>query len=196
RALHPDVAIVHVQRADPHGNSILWGSLGITFDAVRAARAVIVTAEEIVSPEQIRRDPNRVVVPGLVVAAVCEARWGAHPSPRPGAPCGPVAALGARRGGARAAHALLGVERPDRERGAMDPPRVRSCLASGSARRRPVEDGGRSLVRDLRASHDGAGPGVAGADRVRGGMGRAALRLRAGRFSVLRFEGSPGALSG
>ena len=84
RALHPDVAIVHVQRADPHGNAILWGSLGITFDAVRAARAVIVTAEEIVSPEQIRRDPNRVVVPGLVVAAVCEARWGAHPSPAQG----------------------------------------------------------------------------------------------------------------
>src|SRR5439155_983698 len=48
---------------------------------VRAARAVIVTAEEIVSPEQIRRDPNRVAIPGIVVATVCEARWGAHPSP-------------------------------------------------------------------------------------------------------------------
>jgi len=81
KPLIPDVAIVHVQRADPHGNAILWGSLGITFDAVRAARAVIVSTEEIVSPEQIRRDPNRVVVPGIVVAAVCEARWGAHPSP-------------------------------------------------------------------------------------------------------------------
>ena len=81
KALVPDVAVVHVQRADPQGNAILWGSLGITFDAVRAARAVIVTAEEIVTPEQIRRDPNRVVVPSLVVAAVCEARWGAHPSP-------------------------------------------------------------------------------------------------------------------
>ncbi len=81
KPLFPDVAIVHVQRADPHGNSILWGSLGITSDAVRAARAVIVTAEEIVPLEQIRRDPNRVVVPGIVVAAVCEARWGAHPSP-------------------------------------------------------------------------------------------------------------------
>ncbi len=81
KALHPDVAIVHVQRADPQGNAILWGSLGITSDAVRAARAVIVTAEEIVTPEQIRRDPNRVAIPSLVVAAVCEARWGAHPSP-------------------------------------------------------------------------------------------------------------------
>lgn len=81
RPLQPDVAIVHVQRADPHGNGILWGSLGITADAVRAARSVIVTAEEIVTPEQTRRDPNRVVIPGIVVTAVCEARWGAHPSP-------------------------------------------------------------------------------------------------------------------
>ena len=81
KALRPDVAIVHVQRADPHGNAAMWGSLGITPDAARASRAVIVTAEEVVSPEQIRRDPNRVVVPGMVVTAVCEARWGAHPSP-------------------------------------------------------------------------------------------------------------------
>ena len=81
RALHPDVTIVHVQRADPHGNAIMWGSLGITSDAVRASRVVIVTAEEVVPEDQIRRDPNRVVVPGMVVAAVCEARWGAHPSP-------------------------------------------------------------------------------------------------------------------
>ena len=81
KALHPDVAIIHVQRADPHGNAAMWGSLGITPDAARASRVVILTAEEIVTPEQIRRDPNRVVVPGLVVSAVCEARWGAHPSP-------------------------------------------------------------------------------------------------------------------
>ena len=84
RPLQPDVTIVHVQRADPHGNAAMWGSLGITPDAARAARAVIVTAEEIVSPEQIRRDPNRVIVPGIVVAAVAEARWGSHPSPAQG----------------------------------------------------------------------------------------------------------------
>ena len=79
-----EVKVVHVQRADPHGHAIMWGSLGITSDAARAARAVIVTAEEIVTPEQLRRDPNRVVIPGLLVAAVCEARWGAHPSPAQG----------------------------------------------------------------------------------------------------------------
>jgi glutaconate CoA-transferase subunit A len=79
-----DVAIIHAQRADTHGNAVMWGSLGITADAARAARAVIVTAEEIVPPEELRRDPNRVVVPGICVAAVCEARWGAHPSPAQG----------------------------------------------------------------------------------------------------------------
>ena len=81
KPLVPDVAIIHAQRADPHGNLAMWGSLGITPDAARAARAVIVTAEEIVSPDRIRSDPNRVIVPGLLVAAVSEARWGAHPSP-------------------------------------------------------------------------------------------------------------------
>jgi glutaconate CoA-transferase subunit A len=84
RALHPDVAILHVQRADPHGNGLAWGSLGISADAARASRAVILTAEEIVPAETIRRDPNRVAVPGLLVAAVSEARWGAHPSPTQG----------------------------------------------------------------------------------------------------------------
>jgi glutaconate CoA-transferase subunit A len=79
-----DVAIVHVQRADTHGNAVMWGSLGITADAARAAKAVIVTAEEVMAPERTRRDPNRVVIPGLLVAAVCEARWGAHPSPSQG----------------------------------------------------------------------------------------------------------------
>jgi len=79
-----DVAIIHAQRADTHGNAVLWGSLGITPDAARAARAVLVTAEEIVTPEELRRDPNRVVVPGILVAAVSEARWGAHPSPAQG----------------------------------------------------------------------------------------------------------------
>lgn len=81
KPLLPDVTIIHAQRADPHGNALLWGSLGITADAARAAHAVVVTAEEIVPAEQLRRDPNRIAVPGLVVAAVCEARWGAHPSP-------------------------------------------------------------------------------------------------------------------
>jgi len=81
RALTPDVTIVHVQRADEHGNAHCWGNFGVMIEAVRAAKKVIVVAEEIVSPEVIASDPNRTVIPGFLVSAVVEERFGAHPSP-------------------------------------------------------------------------------------------------------------------
>jgi glutaconate CoA-transferase subunit A len=83
-AINPDIAIVHVQRADAHGNAHTWGNLGITREACLAARRIFLTAEEIVSPEVISSDPNRVVTPGFRVNAVVHAPWGGHPSPVPG----------------------------------------------------------------------------------------------------------------
>lgn len=83
-AITPDVAIVHVQRADEQGNAHAWGNLGVTREACLASRHVIVTAEKIVSHETITSDPNRVVTPGFRVSAVVHAPWGAHPSPVPG----------------------------------------------------------------------------------------------------------------
>ena len=80
-ALSPDVAILQAQRADAHGNAHVWGNLGAAPDAARAARHVIVVAEEIVSPKVIASDPNRTVIPGFLVAAVAQAPYGAHPSP-------------------------------------------------------------------------------------------------------------------
>jgi glutaconate CoA-transferase subunit A len=79
-ALCPDVAIVHVQRADTEGNSHLWGILGEQKEAAFAARRVIVTAEEIVDPEVIRSDPNRTLIPGMIVHAVCHVPFCCHPS--------------------------------------------------------------------------------------------------------------------
>jgi glutaconate CoA-transferase, subunit A len=81
RALTPDVAIVHLQRADSEGNAHSWGNFGVMIEAVRAAKRVIVLAEEIVDPEVISSDPNRTVIPGFLVNAVVECRYGAHPSP-------------------------------------------------------------------------------------------------------------------
>ncbi|MGD8295594.1 MAG: CoA-transferase, partial [Desulfobacterales bacterium] len=83
-AITPDVAIVHVQRADEYGNAITWGNLGVTRDACLASRHVIITAEEIVSSGLISADPNRVITPGFRVDAVVHFPWGAHPSPVPG----------------------------------------------------------------------------------------------------------------
>ena len=81
RALIPDVAIVHVQRADREGNAHCWGNFGVMIEAVRAAKQVILVAEEIVEPDVISSDPNRTVIPGFLVNAVVECPYGAHPSP-------------------------------------------------------------------------------------------------------------------
>ena len=81
RVLRPDVAVLHVQRADEHGNAHIWGSLGVAVDGARASRKVIIVAEEIVAPEVIASDPNRTLVPGFLVAAVVHEPSGAHPSP-------------------------------------------------------------------------------------------------------------------
>lgn len=84
RAIQPDVTIIHAQRSDEYGNAHVWGNMGVTREACLAGRSVIVTAEEIVAPEIISSDPNRVVTPGLRVGAVVHVPWGAHPSPAPG----------------------------------------------------------------------------------------------------------------
>ena len=79
-AIKPDVAIVHVQRADASGNAHLWGNLGLTVEAAYAARRTIVVCEEIVPDDVIRSDPNRTMIPGFVVSAVVEEPGGALPS--------------------------------------------------------------------------------------------------------------------
>src|SRR6266478_2915242 len=81
RAIVPDVTIVHVQRADQEGNAHCWGNFGVMLEGVRAAKKVIVCAEEIVPREVIASDPNRTVIPGFLVTAVVECPLGAHPSP-------------------------------------------------------------------------------------------------------------------
>ena len=81
RALNPDVTIVHVQRSDRDGNAHCWGNFGVMLEGVRAAKRVIVVAEEIVEPEVIASDPNRTVIPGFLVTAIVECPYGAHPSP-------------------------------------------------------------------------------------------------------------------
>lgn len=81
RALRPDVAIIHVQRADAQGNAHVWGSLGVAVDGARASRAIVIVAEEIVPEEVIASDPNRTLIPGFLVSAVVHEPWGAHPSP-------------------------------------------------------------------------------------------------------------------
>lgn len=78
--LNPQVTIVHAQRADEEGNAQIWGLLGMQTEAAFAAERVIVVTEEVVDEAVIRADPNRTVIPGLIVDAVVHEPYGAHPS--------------------------------------------------------------------------------------------------------------------
>jgi glutaconate CoA-transferase subunit A len=79
-ALNPDVTIIHAQRADAGGNTQIWGLVGVQKEAAFASARVIVVVEELVDESVIRSDPNRTVIPALIVDAVVVEPWGAHPS--------------------------------------------------------------------------------------------------------------------
>ncbi|NDF13868.1 CoA transferase subunit A [bacterium] len=79
-ALNPDVAVIHVQRADKEGNSQVWGLMGTQKEIAFASKRVIIVAEEIVDTSVIRRDPNRTLIPGILVDHVVHEPWGCHPS--------------------------------------------------------------------------------------------------------------------
>ncbi len=83
-ALHPDVAIIHVQQADEDGNAQIWGIGGDCQAGANAARKVIVSCERIVSRDVIGKDPSRTIVPDFKVVAVVEEPFGAHPGYTPG----------------------------------------------------------------------------------------------------------------
>lgn len=79
-ALNPDVTIIHAQRADQNGNAQVWGLLGVQKEAAFASKRVIVVVEELVDEKIIRADPNRTLIPGMIVDAVVVEPWGCHPS--------------------------------------------------------------------------------------------------------------------
>lgn len=78
RALNPDVAIIHAQKADRKGNVLIEGIVGIQKEAVLASKQSIVTVEEIV--DHLDAPMNACVLPGWVITHVCEVPGGAFPS--------------------------------------------------------------------------------------------------------------------
>jgi glutaconate CoA-transferase subunit A len=78
--LRPDVTVIHAQRASAAGDVQAWGLVGCQKEAAFAAERVIAVVEEVVDEAVIRADPNRTLLPGLIVDAVVHEPWGAHPS--------------------------------------------------------------------------------------------------------------------
>jgi len=80
KPLIPDVAIVHVQTCDEEGNSWIMGPKWDSTDQAKASERTIVLAEHVVPTDVIRREPERCVIPNLLVSHVVELPYGAHPT--------------------------------------------------------------------------------------------------------------------
>lgn len=78
-ALILDVGLIHVHRADRYGNCQVEGISGFAHEMARASRRLIVSAEEIVPTEEIRRYPDRTTIPYYLVDAVVHAPFASHP---------------------------------------------------------------------------------------------------------------------
>ncbi len=78
-ALNPDVAVIHVHQADAYGNARVFGTGTAHVESALASRKVIISAEEIIETEEIRRDPGRTCIPYYAVDAVVHAPFGAYP---------------------------------------------------------------------------------------------------------------------
>lgn len=78
-ALVLDVGLIHVHRADQYGNAQIEGISGFAVEMSRACKRLIISAEEIVPTEQLRRYPDRTTIPYYLVDAVVEAPYGSYP---------------------------------------------------------------------------------------------------------------------
>ena len=78
-ALYPDVALIHVHESDLFGNCRIRGITVADWDLSRASKRVIVSAERIVSTDEIRSDPNATAIPAFCVDAVCHVPYGSYP---------------------------------------------------------------------------------------------------------------------
>ena len=79
-ALNPDVAVIHAQKASPEGIVRIEGSRFVDLDMAMSAKRCIVSCEELVTDEELRRDPGANTLPGFVTTAVVVAPHGSHPS--------------------------------------------------------------------------------------------------------------------
>lgn len=78
-ALILDVGLIHVHRADKHGNAQIDGISGFAFELARASKRLLISTEEIISTDEIRRQPDKTIIPYYLVDAVIHAPFGSHP---------------------------------------------------------------------------------------------------------------------
>jgi len=83
-ALYPDVSVIHVHESDVYGNCRINGITIADTDLALASKHLIITAERIISNDEIRNNPGATAIPAYCVDAVCEVRYGSYPGNMPG----------------------------------------------------------------------------------------------------------------
>ena len=83
-AINPDVAIIHVHQADIYGNARVFGTGISDVEAALASRKVIISAEQIIDTDEIRRNPGATKIPYYAVDAVVASPFGSYPGTCPG----------------------------------------------------------------------------------------------------------------
>jgi len=83
-AVNPDVALVHVHQADIYGNARVFGASASPLETAMAAKRLIISTEEIIPHEDIRKNPGKTLIPYYFVDAVVVAPFGAYPGAVPG----------------------------------------------------------------------------------------------------------------
>jgi len=83
-ALNPDVALIHVHQCDEYGNARIFGPGCTPIEIATASKRVIISTEEIIGIEEIRKAPAKTTIPYYIVDAVVFAPFGGHPGTVPG----------------------------------------------------------------------------------------------------------------
>ncbi|MGH7262831.1 MAG: CoA transferase subunit A [Candidatus Rokuibacteriota bacterium] len=83
-AVNPDVGLIHVHQADVYGNARCFGPGVSPLETAAASRKVIITTDEIIDHDDIRKDPAKTTIPYYMVDAVVYAPFGAYPGGLPG----------------------------------------------------------------------------------------------------------------
>ena len=79
-AIQTDITIVHVQKVDKHGTARIDGLLFADVEQIKSARHVIVTCEELVDSNELRKVPDLIKIPPFCVDAVVCVPYGAYPT--------------------------------------------------------------------------------------------------------------------
>ena len=83
-ALYPDVAMLHVHQSDIYGNARIFGAGVTPLEIAMSSKKVIISTEEIIDHELIRRQPQRTTIPYYFVDAVTVSPFGSYPGTTPG----------------------------------------------------------------------------------------------------------------